>query len=171
MVLFVVAVVSYIDSTRKRHLLFFFSLTSTLSYTYVGTPGYVAPEILTAGIRVGYGNKVDVFSAGVTLYVMLCGYEPFYGETEKELIEANKKADIEFPETDWKLVSDDARDLVLKMTKADPRERLSAKDALQHPWMVRWAGDDLGASSGSHSTKNMALNATDLPDEGACVIS
>jgi serine/threonine protein kinase len=137
-----------------------------------GTPGYVAPEILTAGSRVGYGNKVDVFSAGVTLYVMLCGYEPFYGETEKELIEANKKADIDFPEADWKGASDDARDLVLKMTKADPRERLTAKEALQHPWMARWAEDDLGASSGSHSgTKNMSLTAADLPDEGACVIS
>ena len=67
----------------------------------VGTPGYVAPEILTAGYKVGYGNKVDVFSAGVTLYVMLCGYEPFYGESEKELIEVNKQAVIEFPESDW----------------------------------------------------------------------
>ena len=66
-----------------------------------GTPGYVAPEILTAGYKVGYGNKVDVFSAGVTLYVMLCGYEPFYGENEKELIEVNKQAAIEFPDSDW----------------------------------------------------------------------
>jgi serine/threonine protein kinase len=158
-------------TSHGRSVYYSFSLTWTLLYICVGTPGYVAPEILTAGSRVGYGNKVDVFSAGVTLYVMLCGYEPFYGETEKELIEANKKADIEFP-TDWKLVSDDARDLVLKMTKADPSERLSAKEALQHPWMARWTGDDLGASSGSHSgTKNMALNAADLPAEGACIIS
>ena len=61
----------------------------------------MAPEILTAGCKVGYGNKVDVFSAGITMYVMLCGYEPFYGESEKELIEANKAAVIEFPESDW----------------------------------------------------------------------
>ena len=66
-----------------------------------GTPGYVAPEILSAGCRAGYGNKVDVFSAGVTLYVMLCGYEPFYGESDKELVEANKQARIDFPESDW----------------------------------------------------------------------
>jgi serine/threonine protein kinase len=154
-----------------RSVFYSFSLTLPI-FENEGTPGYVAPEILTAGSRVGYSNKVDVFSAGVTLYVMLCGYEPFYGETEKELIEANKNADIEFPETDWKAVSDDARDLVLKMTKADPGERFSAKDALQHPWMTRWVGDDLGASSGSHSgTRNMALTAADLPAEGACVIS
>jgi serine/threonine protein kinase len=74
-------------------------VTSTV---FLGTPGYVAPEILTAGSRVGYGNKVDVFSAGITLYVMLCGYEPFYGETEKDLVEANKQAVIDFPERDWR---------------------------------------------------------------------
>jgi serine/threonine protein kinase len=72
-----------------------------LSNVVLGTPGYVAPEILTAGSGVSYGNKVDVFSAGVTLYVLLCGYEPFYGESEKELIEANKKAELEFPQSDW----------------------------------------------------------------------
>jgi serine/threonine protein kinase len=164
-------VVSTVDCcVRKKRLVFFFA--NVTYFCYEGTPGYVAPEILTAGSRVGYGNKVDVFSAGVTMYVMLCGYEPFYGETEKELIEANKKADIEFPATDWKGVSDDARDLVLKMTKADPRERLSAKEALQHPWVARLAEHDLGTSSDSHSgTKNMALPAANLPDEGACVIS
>ena len=50
----------------------------------------------------GYGNKVDVFSAGVTLYMMLCGYEPFYGDSDRELIEANERAEITFPKEDWK---------------------------------------------------------------------
>ena len=66
-----------------------------------GTPGYVAPEILGAGMHGAYGNKIDVFSTGVTLYVMLCGYEPFYGESDAELIAANKEADVEFAESDW----------------------------------------------------------------------
>lgn len=66
-----------------------------------GTPGYAAPEILTAGPHEGYDNKGDVFSTGVTLYVMLCGYEPFYGETEKELREANTRGHIDFPEGEW----------------------------------------------------------------------
>ena len=66
-----------------------------------GTPGYVAPEIFSAGVHGGYSNKVDVFSAGVTLYVMLCGYEPFYGETDAELIAANRHAAVDFPESDW----------------------------------------------------------------------
>lgn len=66
-----------------------------------GTPGYVAPEIFSTAVHGGYGNKVDVFSAGVTLYVLLCGYEPFYGESDKELIAANKAAIVEYPESDW----------------------------------------------------------------------
>lgn len=66
-----------------------------------GTPGFVAPEILLTRVNGGYGNKVDVFSAGVTLYVMLAGYEPFYGESDAELIEANKQAKVDFPHADW----------------------------------------------------------------------
>jgi serine/threonine protein kinase len=66
-----------------------------------GTPGYVAPEMWTAAVHGGYGNKVDVYSAGVTLYVLLCGYEPFYGESDAELIAANKAALVDYPEEDW----------------------------------------------------------------------
>ena len=66
-----------------------------------GTPGFVAPEILRTGVSGGYGNKVDMFSAGVTLYVMLAGYEPFYGESDAELIDANRNAQVDFPHADW----------------------------------------------------------------------
>lgn len=67
-----------------------------------GTPGYVAPEILRSSVSNGYRNNVDVFSAGVTLYVLLCGYEPFYGECEAELISSNRSASVEFPAEDWR---------------------------------------------------------------------
>ena len=67
-----------------------------------GTPGYVAPEILRSSTSLGYKNKVDVFSAGVTLYVLLCGYEPFYGECDAELIESNRAAKVEYPNEDWR---------------------------------------------------------------------
>lgn len=66
-----------------------------------GTPGFVAPEILLTKVNGGYGNKVDVFSAGVTLYVMLVGYEPFFGESDEELISANRIGKVDFPHGDW----------------------------------------------------------------------
>lgn len=130
-----------------------------------GTPGYCAPEVFYAGVHGGYSNKVDVFSAGVTLYVTLCGYEPFYGESDAELIAANKEAKLEFPSSDWKggtclvmscmlslsfvivalitmnlsfiSVSSEAKDLVTRMMAPDPNNRLSAKEALQHPWILK----------------------------------
>jgi Protein kinase domain len=112
-----------------------------------GTPGYVSPEILTAGVYGGYGNKVDVFSAGVTLYVMLCGYEPFYGENDDELKEANKAAVFDFPNEEWNNVSTEAMDLVRQMMQIDPVKRLDAGQALQHPWFAK----HLGAASENNS--------------------
>jgi calcium/calmodulin-dependent protein kinase I len=134
-----------------------------------GTPGFVAPEILEGGSRMGYSNEVDMFSAGVTLYVMLCGYEPFYGKDEKELIEANRRAKIEFPEDDWGRISNDARDLVLQMTQANPRQRINARDALKHPWISRL--DEVDGSGPTEGKQQSALSANEVPQEGACIIS
>ena len=133
-----------------------------------GTPGFVAPEILLGGSGKGYSNEVDMFSAGVTLYVMLCGYEPFYGKDEKELIESNRRAKIEFPDDDWGRISNDARDLLLKMTHADPQQRISAKDALKHPWIGRCGDVD---PSGPTESRRNALSASEVAEAGACIIS
>ena len=97
--------------------------------------GYVAPEIFTAGLHGGYGNKVDIFSAGVTLYVMLCGYEPFYGTSDEELIEANKNAELEFPKEEWSSVSKEAIRLVKSMMSVDPEHRPTAGQVLADPWI------------------------------------
>ena len=97
--------------------------------------GYVAPEIFTAGLHGGYGNKVDIFSAGVTLYVMLCGYEPFYGTSDEELIEANRNAVLEFPKEEWSIVSKQAIDLVKSMMAVNPDDRPSAEQVLADPWI------------------------------------
>lgn len=104
-----------------------------------GTPGFVAPEILRTAVNSGYGNKVDMFSAGVTLYVMLAGYEPFYGESDAELISANKEAKLDFPQADWQKISVEGRDLIEKMLIADPSARISPASALRHPWITRRA--------------------------------
>ena len=128
-----------------------------------GTPGYVAPEIFRAGVHGAYSKKVDVFSAGVTLYVMLCGYEPFYGETDSELIRANKEAVVEFPAEDWKTISASAQDLVTKMMLADANKRLSVEQAITHPWII-----DLVHHQGSAEA---SPQTTDMPTFDACTIS
>lgn len=102
-----------------------------------GTPGYVAPEILSTSKKEGYANAVDMFSAGVVMYVLLCGYEPFYGEDEKQLIQENKTAKVEFPKDDWKDISIEGRDLVEKMLESDPKKRITPSKALLHPWITR----------------------------------
>lgn len=106
-----------------------------------GTPGFVAPEILRTAVTSGYENKVDMFSAGVTLYVMLAGYEPFYGESDAELISANTEAKVDFPQADWHKISVEGRDLVEKMLTADPTARISPAGALRHPWITRRASN------------------------------
>jgi len=110
-----------------------------LVYGRCGTPGYVAPEILMAGKNEGYSYNVDIFSAGVTLYVLLCGYEPFYGKTDKELIKDNKEAKVEYPESEWNTVSIEGRDLIEKMLERDPKKRITASEALRHAWITRRA--------------------------------
>lgn len=131
-----------------------------------GTPGFVAPEIFSAGVHGGYGNKVDVFSAGVTLYVMLCGYEPFYGETDAELVAANKAASIEFPDDEWKGISPQARELVHQMMHPDPRFRLSPSQVLQHPWL----GQVQRLGNGDRD-RNAALSLVVSPLEDVCTVS
>jgi serine/threonine protein kinase len=99
----------------------------------------------------------------VTLYVMLCGYEPFYGETDSELIRANKDALVEFPPDEWKRISSSARDLVTKMMHVDPHKRLSVEQAITHPWIIEHV----------HQQGNVAASssATEMPAFDACTIS
>ena len=127
-----------------------------------GTPGFVACEVLQAEVHGSYSNKVDVFSAGVTLYVMLCGYEPFYGETDTELIRANKDALIEFPDEEWKRISPAARDLVERMMRASPDERLSVDQAMSHPWMREHI---------VQCVEDATTPLTGMPAHDACIVS
>ncbi len=66
-----------------------------------GTPGYVAPEILTADVNEPYGMNVDIFSIGVVSYILLCGYEPFEGSSPTSLIRSNKRCLWDFHQTEW----------------------------------------------------------------------
>jgi calcium/calmodulin-dependent protein kinase I len=110
-----------------------FMATKDSLFTACGTPNYVAPEVLYG---MGYDAKVDCWSLGVILYVMLCGFPPFYDEEEESLFKQIKGGSFGFPSPYWDSVSDNAKDLVGKLLCVNPDKRLSAEEVLKHPWLV-----------------------------------
>jgi calcium/calmodulin-dependent protein kinase I len=102
-------------------------------FTACGTPNYVAPEVL---FGLGYDAKCDCWSLGIILYVMLCGFPPFYDEDEDLLFNAIKSCHYEFPSPYWDSVSDNAKDLISKLLCKNPEKRLAAEEILKHPWLV-----------------------------------
>ncbi|CAN1348799.1 Calcium-dependent protein kinase 20 [Linum perenne] len=97
----------------------------------VGSPYYMAPEVL----RRNYGPEIDVWSAGVILYILLCGVPPFWAETEQGVAQAIIRSVVDFKRDPWPIVSDNAKDLVIKMLNPDPKLRLTAQEVLDHPWL------------------------------------
>lgn len=100
-----------------------------------GTPGYVAPDILKAGVQEGYALNIDMFSIGVVCYTLLCGYEPFYGTDDTQLIKANKNVHYEFHLPEWGDISDNAKDWIRKCMSPYANSRLKPEEALAHVWL------------------------------------
>ncbi|XP_057425494.1 calcium-dependent protein kinase 11-like [Lotus japonicus] len=98
----------------------------------VGSPYYVAPEVLCKH----YGPEVDVWSAGVILYILLSGVPPFWAETEAGIFKQILHGDLDFVSDPWPSISDSAKDLVKLMLERDPRTRISAHEVLCNPWIV-----------------------------------
>jgi len=101
--------------------------------TTCGTPGYVAPEIISGR---PYGKEVDMWSLGVITYILLCGYPPFYDENQSRLFRLIKKAKYKFDPEFWSDVSDSAKDLIRGLLVVDPSVRFTVDDVLNHPWIV-----------------------------------
>ena len=95
-----------------------------------GTAYYIAPEVLKGD----YDEKCDVWACGVIFYILLCGYPPFNGDDDDEILEAVLKGQFEFPKDEWESVSDKAKNLIKKMLTVDPKKRISALDSLQDVW-------------------------------------
>jgi len=100
--------------------------------TACGTPGYVAPEVLNAE---GYDKEVDMWSIGVITYILLCGFPPFYAETVPEVFEQILKAEYDYPEEYWGEISAEGKDFINHLLVVDPKDRLTAKQALEHKWL------------------------------------
>lgn len=98
--------------------------------TRAGTAFFMAPEVISHD----YTESCDMWSAGVMLYIMLCGYPPFYGETDEEILEAVINGVYDFDDEVWDEVSEDAKDLIKKLLVPESK-RISPKEALQHKWV------------------------------------
>ncbi|RZC84452.1 hypothetical protein C5167_047238 [Papaver somniferum] len=98
----------------------------------VGSPYYMAPEVL----KRNYGPEIDIWSAGVILYILLCGVPPFWAESEQGVAQAILRGTIDFKRDPWPNVSENAKNLVQKMLEPDPKLRLTAKQVLEHPWIL-----------------------------------
>ncbi|KAK9689204.1 hypothetical protein RND81_09G043200 [Saponaria officinalis] len=104
----------------------------------VGSAYYVAPEVL----RRRYGKEIDIWSAGVMLYILLSGVPPFWAETEKGIFDAILQGHVDFESKPWPSISNGAKDLVRKMLTSDPKKRISAAQVLEHPWLREGEASD-----------------------------
>ena len=102
--------------------------------TIKGTPYYIAPEV----INEVYDEKCDIWSIGVIFYVLLCGYPPFNGDTDVEIMQNVQRGKFCFPVEEWGVISNEAKDLISKMLTYEPSKRISAKEILLHPWFSHY---------------------------------
>ena len=105
----------------------------TLATTTCGTPGYVAPEILS---QRPYAEACDFWSVGVVLFILLSGQPPFYDPDNFELFEKIKQCQYDFSAPSWASISPEAKDFISKLLVADPAQRLGGDQIVNHPWIL-----------------------------------
>ncbi|CZT98189.1 calcium-dependent protein kinase 1 [Plasmodium falciparum NF54] len=103
----------------------------------LGTAYYIAPEVL----RKKYNEKCDVWSCGVILYILLCGYPPFGGQNDQDIIKKVEKGKYYFDFNDWKNISEEAKELIKLMLTYDYNKRITAKEALNSKWIKKYANN------------------------------
>ncbi|XP_062411121.1 calcium/calmodulin-dependent protein kinase type II subunit beta isoform X14 [Sardina pilchardus] len=103
-------------------------------FGFAGTPGYLSPEVLR---KEAYGKPVDIWACGVILYILLVGYPPFWDEDQHKLYQQIKAGAYDFPSPEWDTVTPEAKNLINQMLTINPTKRISAQEALKHPWVCQ----------------------------------
>uniref|UniRef100_A0A8C9XKA1 calcium/calmodulin-dependent protein kinase n=1 Tax=Sander lucioperca TaxID=283035 RepID=A0A8C9XKA1_SANLU len=101
-------------------------------FGFAGTPGYLSPEVLR---KDPYGKPVDIWACGVILYILLVGYPPFWDEDQHKLYQQIKAGAYDFPSPEWDTVTPEAKNLINQMLTINPAKRITAEQALKHPWI------------------------------------
>ena len=117
--------------------------TNQFLSTCCGSPHYIAPEVLQ---NKGHGTQVDMWSLGVIAYVLLCGYTPFWGGEEdsvEKLYQAIVSCDFQFEDEAWADISELAKEFITKLLILDPNHRMTAKGAMNHPWLKTTVDRDI----------------------------
>ena len=122
--------------------------------TRVGTPYYIAPEVL----KKQYDQACDLWSVGVIMYILLCGYPPFWGNTEKDIFQRIKLGKFDYPKEEWSKISDSAKQLIERLLDVNPATRITAVEALEHPWLESKRGEKLHPGMMKKLTKFAKLN-------------
>ncbi|KAK7120970.1 hypothetical protein R3I94_020829 [Phoxinus phoxinus] len=103
-------------------------------FGFAGTPGYLSPEVLR---KEAYGKPVDIWACGVILYILLVGYPPFWDEDQHKLYQQIKAGAYDFPSPEWDTVTPEAKNLINQMLTINPVKRITAQEALKHPWVCQ----------------------------------
>jgi calcium-dependent protein kinase len=98
----------------------------------VGTPIYMAPEVLKGN----YFNECDLWSCGVILYILLGGNPPFDGKNPQEIYSKIEKSEVKLKGSEWNNVSEEAKDLIIKLLEKNVSKRITAQEALKHPFII-----------------------------------
>ncbi|XP_077865308.1 calcium/calmodulin-dependent protein kinase type II delta chain isoform X1 [Saccoglossus kowalevskii] len=101
-------------------------------FGFAGTPGYLSPEVLR---KDPYGKPVDIWACGVILYILLVGYPPFWDEDQHRLYAQIKAGAYDYPSPEWDTVTPEAKNLINSMLQVTPSKRITACEALKHPWI------------------------------------
>lgn len=103
-------------------------------FGFAGTPGYLSPEVLK---KEPYGKPVDIWACGVILYILLVGYPPFWDEDQHRLYAQIKAGAYDYPSPEWDTVTPEAKNLINSMLTVNPAKRITAAEALKHPWICQ----------------------------------